>query len=52
LTNTAGDSDGASIVGQAVTITFANALPAGGTYTAGELKSGESATITYNAIIN
>jgi hypothetical protein len=51
MTNAA-DADGASITGQAVTVTFANALPAGGGYTAGELKSGESATITYNTIIN
>ena len=32
-------------------LTFATALPAGGGYTAGELKEGESTTITYNAII-
>lgn len=51
MTNVA-DADGATIAGQALTITFATALPAGGGYTAGELKSGESATITYNAIIN
>ncbi len=51
MTNAA-DADGATIAGQAVTVTFATALPAGGGYTAGELKSGESATITYNAIIN
>lgn len=51
MTNIA-DTDGATIAGQALTITFATALPAGGGYTAGELKSGESATITYNAIIN
>lgn len=50
MTN-ATDADGANIVGQAATVTFANALPAGGAYTAGELKPGESATITYNAII-
>jgi hypothetical protein len=46
------DSDGAHIAGQAVTVTFATALPAGGSYAAGELKPGESVTITYNAIIN
>jgi hypothetical protein len=46
------DADGATIAGQAVTVTFATALPAGGGYTAGELKSGESTTVTYNAIIN
>jgi hypothetical protein len=46
------DADGAHIAGQAVTVTFATALPAGGSYAAGELKSGESVTITYNAIIN
>lgn len=52
MTN-APDADGAQIgAGQAVTITYANALPAGVGYLAGELKPGESATITYNAIIN
>ena len=50
MTN-ASDADGASIAGQAVTLTFANALPAGGAYTAGELKPGESTTVTFNAII-
>jgi hypothetical protein len=50
MTN-ASDADGASIAGLAVTITFANALPAGGTYLAGELKPGESATVTFNAVI-
>ncbi len=52
MTNAAPDTDGAQIGGQAVTITYANALPAGGAHLAGELKPGESATITYNAIIN
>jgi hypothetical protein len=55
MTNAA-DSDGASIAGKVVTITFSAALPGGtfssSTYTAGELKVGESATITYNAIVN
>jgi hypothetical protein len=51
MTNSA-DTDGASIAGQAVTITFANALPLSTGYLAGELKIGESATITYNAIVN
>jgi hypothetical protein len=46
------DADGAHIAGQAVTVTFATALPADTGYTAGELKPGESVTITYNAIIN
>lgn len=51
MTNAA-DADGATIAGQAVTIDFSTALPAGGTYAAGELKAGETATVTYNAIIN
>jgi hypothetical protein len=51
LTN-AVDTDGANIALQVMTITFANALPAGGSYAAGELKAGESVTISYNAIIN
>lgn len=53
MTNGA-DSDGAALAlnGKDVTITFANALPAGGGYTAGELKAGETTTIIYNALIN
>lgn len=51
MTN-ATDADGAQIAGQGMTVTFANALPAGGVYAAGELKPGESTTITYNVIIN
>jgi uncharacterized repeat protein (TIGR01451 family) len=48
----AADGDGATIAGQNVTIDFATALPAGGTYTAGELKAGETATVTFNVTIN
>lgn len=50
----AADADGATIAGQVVTIDFLTALPAGGTgvYAAGEIKVGETATITFNVTIN
>lgn len=51
MTNAA-DADGATIAGSAVTIDFATALPAGGTYAAGELKPGDTATVTFNVTIN
>lgn len=53
MTNAA-DADGATIAGQAVTIDYSTALPvSGGTgHAAGELKVGESATVTFNVIIN
>ena len=51
MTNAA-DNDGASISVQAVTVDFAFALPISGvTHTAGELKPGESATVTFNVTI-
>ena len=48
------DADGATLAGSIVTIDFAQALPAGGTgsYTAGELKAGETATVTFNVTVN
>lgn len=46
------DSDGATLAVKDMTITFANALPAGGAYIAGELKAGETTTLIYNALIN
>jgi uncharacterized repeat protein (TIGR01451 family) len=46
------DGDGATLAGQIVTIDFAQALPAGGTYAVGELKAGETATVTFNVTIN
>ena len=53
MTNAA-DADGATIAGQAVTIDYSTALPvSGGTgHAAGELKIGESATVTFNVIVN
>lgn len=52
----ASDGDGATLAGQNVTISFAQALPAGTvsgtTWTAGELKAGETATVTFNVTIN
>jgi len=49
----AADGDGATIAGQNVTIDFAAALPVDGTngYAAGELKAGETATVTFNVTI-
>lgn len=56
LTNSSGDTDGASLTGSTVTINYAQALPAavvgGVSYTAGELKKGESVVVYFNAIIN
>jgi len=51
---TAADGDGAGIAGQNVTIDFAAALPVDvpNSYAAGELKAGESATVTFNVTIN
>jgi uncharacterized repeat protein (TIGR01451 family) len=48
----AADGDGGTISGQNVTIDFGLALPAGGAYTAGELKAGESTTVRFNVTIN
>jgi len=48
----AADGDGATLAGQNVTIDFAQALPAGGSYSAGELKAGETATVTFNVTVN
>ncbi len=47
------NADGATIAGQAVTIDFAAALPvdAGDGYAAGELKAGETATVTFNVTV-
>ncbi len=44
--------DGAAFITPNVTIDFPVALPAGGAYTAGELKPGESATVTFDVLIN
>jgi uncharacterized repeat protein (TIGR01451 family) len=52
MTNTNADADGAAFVNPNATIDFATALPAGGTYAAGELKPGESATVKFNVTIN
>ena len=55
-TGTLGTDDGASIAGavgsQVVTVDFGFALPAGGAHSAGELKPGESAIVTFNVTIN
>ncbi len=55
LTNVA-DADGATYANPNITIDYAAALPAGtfgaNTYTAGELKPGESVTVTFNVVVN
>lgn len=45
------DADGATIAGQAITIDYLTALPAGGAYVAGELKPNESVTVTFNVTV-
>lgn len=47
----ASDGDGATHAAGTLTIDFVNALPAGGGYTAGELKQGESLTLVYQVKI-
>lgn len=47
----AADADGVT-VGAGVTVDFSVAFPAGGGYTAGELKTGETATVYFNVGIN
>lgn len=53
---TAGDGDGATAAGLAVTIDYAQALPADATgaitYAAGELKPGEAVSVFFNVTIN
>jgi hypothetical protein len=49
---TANDGDGADLNAGTITINFALALPAGGSYAAGELKAGETATVLYNITVN
>lgn len=55
MTNAA-DADGATIAGQNATIDFTAALPGGTvgatTWTAGEVKAGETATVKFNVLIN
>ncbi len=49
----AADADGVTLgAGPSVDIDFSVAFPAGGGYTAGELKAGETTTITFNTGIN
>lgn len=50
---TTSSADGVDIAGQNITATMTTALPVEGGYpTAGELKAGESVTITFNVTIN
>lgn len=48
---TTSDLDGVDISGQNITATMATVLPAEAGYTAGELKAGESVTLTFNVVI-
>jgi len=48
---TSGDLDGVGIAGQNIAATMETVLPAEGTYATGELKAGESVTLTFNIII-
>jgi hypothetical protein len=48
----ANDNDGADLNGTTVEIDYGPAIPAEGTYTAGELKAGESVTVYFNVSIN
>jgi hypothetical protein len=49
---TTADGDGVDIAGLAITVDFAKVLPALDGYGAGQLKPGESVTITFNVKIN
>lgn len=49
---TANDNDGADLNGTTVEIDYGPAMPAEGTYTAGELKAGESVVVYFNVSIN
>ena len=48
----AADGDGATFASPNLAMDFLTALPAGSGYTAGELKAGESATVTFNVTVN
>jgi hypothetical protein len=48
----ANDGDGADLNGATVEIDYGPAIPAEGTYTAGELKPGESVTVYFNVSID
>ena len=48
---TANDADGANLNGVNVTVSYAVAMPAEGTYAAGELKTGESVVVYFNVTV-
>lgn len=48
----AADTDAVDIVGTLITADMAEVLPADGTWAAGELKGGESVTLTFNVLVN
>ena len=49
---TANDADGANLNAGVVTVNYAAAMPVEATYTAGELKSGESVVVYFNVTVN
>jgi uncharacterized repeat protein (TIGR01451 family) len=49
---TANDADGANLNAGTVTINYAVAMPAEGTYAVGELKTGESVVVYFNVTVN
>lgn len=49
---TANDADGANLNGVNVTVSYATAMPAEGSYAAGELKTGESVVVYFNVTVN
>ena len=49
---TANDADGANLNAGTVTVSYATAMPAEGTYAAGELKAGESVIVYFNVTVN
>jgi hypothetical protein len=51
-TGSTGDTDGAGVVGQVVTLDFASMLPVEAGYTAGQLKVGETVQVKFNVKIN
>jgi hypothetical protein len=48
---TANDTDGADLNGTTVNIDYSKVLPVEGTYTAGQLKPGESVTVFFNSFV-
>ncbi|MBI5888146.1 MAG: hypothetical protein HZB82_05480 [Deltaproteobacteria bacterium] len=49
---TANDADGVELLAPNITATLATVLPVEGAYLAGEIKPGETVTLTFNVVIN